>query len=193
MASKTIGQIDEVASLAANDLIEIERAGVSYSVELLNDDGAIPVNGIKFPSTQAPSTDANTLDDYEENTFTPGFAFGGASVGMAYSNQTGRYTKIGNRVFISGVITLSDKGSSIGAATITGLPFTSITDAAHFAVLNFRVSSVVFNDYPYGYIGSATNVVTLGETTHAGAVAGTTQADFASTSSIMFSGHYVSE
>jgi hypothetical protein len=29
------------------------------------------LNGITFPATQVPSADANTLDDYEEGTWTP--------------------------------------------------------------------------------------------------------------------------
>lgn len=78
---------------------------------------------LKFPATQNPSTDANTLDDYEEGTWTPTLRFGGNSVGMTYSTQTGTYVKVGRHVTIGGNITLSAKGSSTGAATIGGLPF----------------------------------------------------------------------
>lgn len=79
---------------------------------------------ITFPASQIASSDANTLDDYEEGTFTPGIAFGGNAVGVSYTTQTGTYTKIGNRFLIDIVITLSDKGSSTGAVTVTGLPET---------------------------------------------------------------------
>lgn len=79
---------------------------------------------ITFPASQIASSDANTLDDYEEGTFTPGIAFGGNAVGVAYTTQTGTYTKIGNRFLIDIVITLNDKGSSTGAVTVTGLPDT---------------------------------------------------------------------
>lgn len=81
-------------------------------------------NNIKFPAVQVASADANTLDDYEEGTWTPALKFGGASVDMTYSVQTGTYTKIGRLVYVNAVFTLSAKGSSVGAATITGLPFT---------------------------------------------------------------------
>lgn len=80
--------------------------------------------GLAFPATQVPSANANTLDDYEEDSFTPGLAFAGASVGMTYSAQTGTYTKIGRVVLCNIRVNLSAKGSSTGAATITGLPFT---------------------------------------------------------------------
>jgi len=81
--------------------------------------------GITFPATQDPSSNANTLDDYEEGTWTPVIAFGGASVGVVYSTQSANYTKIGNRVFISCYVSLLSKGSSTGNVSITGLPFVS--------------------------------------------------------------------
>jgi hypothetical protein len=84
--------------------------------------------GIKFPATQSASSDANTLDDYEEGTFTPFFVpDGGAFTTLTYSAQTGKYTKIGNFVFFSiniftSVVTL---GTASGGLAIGGLPFTS--------------------------------------------------------------------
>ena len=80
---------------------------------------------IKFPAAQNASSDANTLDDYEEGTFTPGITLGGGNTGLTYSAQVGRYTKIGNRVSFSLHIILSNKGSSSGQLLITGLPFTA--------------------------------------------------------------------
>jgi hypothetical protein len=80
-------------------------------------------SGITFPATQSASTDANTLDDYEEGTWTPSLKFGGASVGMTGTFE-GYYTKIGRLVSGQGRMILSAKGSSTGAATLA-LPFTS--------------------------------------------------------------------
>ena len=81
--------------------------------------------GVAFPATQSASSDANTLDDYEEGTFTPSLTFGGASVGITYSTRTFEYVKIGRQVTISGELTLTSKGSSTGTAQLTGLPFTA--------------------------------------------------------------------
>ena len=79
---------------------------------------------IVFPATQNASSDANTLDDYEEGTFTP-TVFGTTTAGTAsYSNQYGRYTKIGNRVFFDLSVYWSG-GTGSGSLRITGLPFTS--------------------------------------------------------------------
>lgn len=66
----------------------------------------------------------STLSTYVTGTFTPVLAFGGASVGITYATQTGVYTQIGNVVHFIIRILLTSKGSSVGAATITGLPVT---------------------------------------------------------------------
>ena len=79
--------------------------------------------GISFPATQSASTDVNTLDDYEEGTWTPTVYFGGATVGVTYTTQSGTYTKIGNVVRITANIVLSSKGSSTTYAEIRGIPF----------------------------------------------------------------------
>lgn len=85
----------------------------------------LKLNGgrVRFPSTQVPSADANTLDDYRESqSWTPTVLFGGASVGLTFTSRTGIYWKIGNLYVCRGVFLMSAKGSSTGAATIGGLP-----------------------------------------------------------------------
>jgi hypothetical protein len=82
------------------------------------------LNGITFPATQVASADANTLDDYEEGTFTPDLKFGGNAVSLTYDSRGGRYTKIGRCVTVSFYFVLSNKGSSSGVATVS-LPFSS--------------------------------------------------------------------
>lgn len=57
-------------------------------------------------------------------TWTPGLAFGGGTTGITYASQAGSYTKIGRLVVAPFTIILSEKGSSTGAATLSGLSFT---------------------------------------------------------------------
>lgn len=102
---------------------------------------------IAFPATQNPSANANTLDDYEEGTWTPAIAFGGGATGITYTSQSGKYTKIGDTVYIRCAITLSNKGSSVGAATVTGLPFATSGNAVGFLVINSNGSSWPNNSY----------------------------------------------
>jgi hypothetical protein len=79
--------------------------------------------GIKFPATQAASSDPNTLDDYEEGSWTPGVAYGGGSTGQVYDSRSGTYVKIGRLVILNGIFSITNNGSSTGIATISGLPF----------------------------------------------------------------------
>ena len=85
---------------------------------------ALPAGQLAFPATQKPSSDANTLDDYEEGTFTPVFTSATPPTDVTYATRDGRYTKIGNQVFFYLRINLSSKGSGgSGTMTIEGLPF----------------------------------------------------------------------
>lgn len=68
---------------------------------------------------------ANTLDDYEEGTFTPEIRIGGSTSGITNNSQVGQYTKIGRMVTLTGRVSISDKGSNTGAMTIAGMPFAS--------------------------------------------------------------------
>jgi hypothetical protein len=90
--------------------------------------GAVPQagTGITFPASQNASANANTLDDYEEGTWTPEFTAVTAPTGVTYGTQVGRYTKIGKSVTVWGVIGLGSKGTGgSGEIRITGLPFVS--------------------------------------------------------------------
>jgi hypothetical protein len=79
--------------------------------------------GITFPATQSASSDANTLDDYEEGTFTPTM-FGSTSAGTTtHVLQVGKYTKIGNVVFVNVIISWS-AATGTGTMEMGGLPFT---------------------------------------------------------------------
>ena len=79
--------------------------------------------GITFPATQSASSDANTLDDYEEGTFTAGATIGSGSITVPFTAVC-RYTKIGNQVHVVGRPNLNGSGS--GTLRMTGLPFTTI-------------------------------------------------------------------
>lgn len=93
-------------------------------------------SGITFPATQVAATDPNTLDDYEEGTFTPAFSCASpGTLAVTYTNQVGRYTKVGRLV----TYTISMKaatltvGTATGALYITGMPFQSLTLGSYVA------------------------------------------------------------
>lgn len=88
---------------------------------------AVPSSGIgiTFPAAQSASSDANTLDDYEEGTFTPSYGTTGTAPSLTYAARNGYYIRIGKMVYISlnvEAAVLSSQGT--GNLNITGLPFT---------------------------------------------------------------------
>ena len=107
--------------------------------------GATPAttgSGISFPATQSASSDANTLDDYEEGTWTPTLSASTTNPTVGYSVQAGVYTKVGRQVTIYGRLQLSSISGGSGNAWITGLPFTATSVGSGVAV--GYVSAVTF-------------------------------------------------
>jgi hypothetical protein len=84
---------------------------------------------IKFPASQNASSDVNTLDDYEEGTWTPVLGGAGGTSGQTYSSQVGNYIKIGKKVWVQFFMVLTAKGTITGNLQIQGLPFTSVSSA----------------------------------------------------------------
>lgn len=89
----------------------------------------LPIGQLKFPATQNPSSDVNTLDDYEEGEWTPTDASG---AGLSLTNSGSTYTKIGRLVFITGYVIYPTTSDTL-AAKIGSLPFTC--KASRFSAL----------------------------------------------------------
>jgi len=87
--------------------------------------------GITFPATQSASTDANTLDDYEEGTWTP--SLGGNTT---YSNRSGTYTKVGNCVTVVGLIEVATLGTG-STNNVSGVPFTASGSNSYSAAVGY--------------------------------------------------------
>jgi hypothetical protein len=83
--------------------------------------------GITFPATASPSSNANTLDDYEEGTWTPAVSIN-TGTATTYTIGTSYYTKVGRLVTVNGVITPTNGtlGSTNSYIRISGLPFTPL-------------------------------------------------------------------
>jgi len=96
-------------------------AGIATFTGVINADAGIDFSGINNATAGMTS---ELLDSYEEGTWTPVLKFGGANTGLTVSYYTGEYTKIGNTVHYYFRVNITNKGSSTGAATIEGLPFT---------------------------------------------------------------------
>ena len=131
--------------------------------------------GVSFPATQSASTDANTLDDYEEGTWTPVLGDGNGNSCTMTSGASGRYTKIGNVVMVVfNEISYSSKSTLVSDILITGLPFTtraSMRSVGAFASATSGTFTSGINRL-LGYVeGSTTTItiITINSTTNFGA------------------------
>jgi hypothetical protein len=75
-------------------------------------------SGISFPATQSASTNVNTLDDYEEGSWTPT-----NPEGIALTVTSAVYTKIGNLVTYQVRVAFAANADT-NQASIVGFPFT---------------------------------------------------------------------
>ncbi|QZI95122.1 hypothetical protein Melnitz3EXVC039M_175 [Methylophilales phage Melnitz-3 EXVC039M] len=66
---------------------------------------------------------ANTLDDYEEGTWTPLFKATSSNPTISYDTQLGFYTKIGNLVFLTFALEINTISSSGSGDVYIDLPF----------------------------------------------------------------------
>jgi hypothetical protein len=159
------------------------------------------MNAAIAASAAALNTTINALQT-AVTAWTPNLAFGGASTGITYSLQNGRYMKLGNMVEVWGALTLTSKGSASGLASITGLPFAINTNTSALGSLSIPIGNVVLNSVTF-VTGSGTaswfvlTPVSLGGTALffngniGGSVgAGLTDANFSNGSTIYFSARY---
>jgi hypothetical protein len=109
-------------------------------------------SGITFPATQSASSNANTLDDYEEGTWTP--TIGGTAT---YFTQAGRYVKIGRIVVVNFQCEINALGT--GSTTImTGLPFNPISAPTMAGCIGFFTNLAV-NTYFLGFYANVNGQV----------------------------------
>jgi hypothetical protein len=129
----------------AGTAMTLNSTGLGVGVTPSAGRGAIQLSaGIGFPATQVASSDANTLDDYEEGSWVPTLNSG------TFSSASCRYTKIGNMVTIFFDVTVGTGGGN----QITNLPFTA---AATSTVAN----GIYTNNQDYA-AGTTAPVVVVG-------------------------------
>ena len=181
-----------LSTASATTLLErvrIDSAGrVLVGTSTANTSGAKlqTSDGLTFPATQVASADPNTLDDYEEGTFTPAIAGSATSGTASYSVQTGVYTKIGRTVFFR-IYLLWSGGTGSGSALITGLPF-AISGFPSFTIGYFGNHALTASNVATCYgVNSQTYMVLMQYPTGGGAAANATY-DLAA--EIMVSGAY---
>jgi hypothetical protein len=154
----------------------------------------ITTAGITFPATQVPSADGNTLDDYEEGTWTPALAVS-VSGSITMSTQEGVYTKIGRTVFFSCRFSTASISSPTGTITVTGLPFASGSQT-RFActIADMRSWGTAFTTPITATVEQSTTAITLTkQATNTGfsGVAGSDVSASSSSNNMQIAGFYV--
>ena len=134
----------------------VDKVGIGTNTFNTNG-GVLQVsNGISFPATQSACADVNTLDDYEEGTFTPTLVGGSTSGTTTYNTQTGSYTKIGRQVTVTVDVDVSAM-TGTGTLLIGNLPFTSASSfVAPLMVQNYDWSA---GTYLQGFIFNGNSTV----------------------------------
>ena len=140
------------------------------------------------------TTAANKLDDYEEGTWTPAIAYSTSTGSITYTSQSGRYTKIGQVVYVSGVVTTSASSGHTGELNITGLPYTvdaNLSGTSNSGSMIFRyVLGGVRDGKPVGYfVEGGTKVVTI--TNKSDLTSPYDQSTFGNNMSFRFDGWYI--
>lgn len=127
-------------------------------------------------------------------TFVPVIRFGGGTTGITYGvTGVASWTKWGGDCRVNGRFTLSNKGSSTGAATIATLPYTSRNTTSLITPVTMYVETTAASQVgPWqGFIGPNATIITLvAHNLSTGAFSVLTDAAFSNTTLIGFSALY---
>jgi len=162
-AISTLAQASQSATLR----VQVLNSGSLTTIGTFSTTG-LAIDGIKFPASQSASADANTLDDYEEGTWTPVVSdalSGGNLATMTTDGSTnGTYTKIGNMVYWRFSANLTNKASMTAGNTVffQGFPFQAAAISGSWYNPNPTIiRNITFTDYvqfhqagntTYGYL-----------------------------------------
>jgi hypothetical protein len=157
--SSTLGDISFETRSSGGEIGNTIALINQYGIGLVS---AVPSSGIgiTFPASQSDSSNANTLDDYEEGTWTPTQGSNLTVVGTFSSN--GVYTKIGRSIVVIGQVkgTTSVAVSSANAVMAGGLPFTPLISIGYSTGIALTAVGANFSGmYLYSDSTLNTNVV----------------------------------
>ena len=139
-------------TLASSTLVATFAGAVSVGTGAAVGGATAGAGGLAFPATAVGVADANTLDDYEEGTWTPTDNSGAALSFTVYSST---YTKIGRLVEVEAAIYFPATAST-AAVQITGLPFTAAGGDDNTGGLSITATNVGGNYYMLITRGSST-------------------------------------
>ena len=132
-------------------------AATTISATGLVDLSSATAGQVKFPATQNASSNANTLDDYKEGTFTPDLYNAGQS--STWSQKNGKYTKIGNLVYITMNFDSGTSGGGGGSLTVSGLPYAYSGSGSMPTIIGFTGNASTAGYYTCRMANAATTCI----------------------------------
>jgi hypothetical protein len=150
VAGNLVFKTSSVGAGSSTEKLRINPYGTLILTGANNTDTGV---GIAFPATQVASSNANTLDDYEEGTWTPTI-YGTTTAGTpVYVIQDGRYEKIGRMVHAWGRVQINAWVGPVGNVYFAGLPFTSINTGANGCSTTLGYISTTTLNSGYSFFG----------------------------------------
>ena len=86
---------------------------------------------------------------------------------------------------VTGFLILTNKGTSVGGATITGLPFTVTNNNSFYSSVSLRLANISFIDQFQGYAAINTTTIELEQVTSLGVTTSLLNTDFANNSNMI--------
>jgi len=155
--------------------MRIPAAGGVQAVSIISVGNATPAStgaGITFPASRSASTDANTLDDFEEGTWTPTCVSSSGTI-TTVGTVGGTYQIVGSRINAQGFANITTNGTGSGVIRLGGLPTNPSTNVVGYgtecsvtykslAVLKYTTSELNVAFYDHTYPGANGALLSVG-------------------------------
>ena len=147
-------------SHASNPNVARFRSSATEVMRIDSSGHAIIPAGVTLGTSAGTYNASNTLDDYEEGTWTPVFAGSTTAGSFTYTTQVGTYTKIGRLVTVNcELLNITEVSGAVGSLKITGLPFTSSSTNNSFGSCDINRFSFTGYEYAVANLGTSKNFV----------------------------------
>ena len=187
------GSTDDITVKNDADVTVVNVATGGTDIEVSAGDLFFGTSGKGIVLGATTNTDANTMDDFEEGTWTPVPKFGASSIQSGTAASAGIYTKINRTVWFNAVVNFAVSGT--GQFNITGFPFTSNSQSSTYAYTGSIYNGANINSGAslIGTVGNAETVLYIYDmpADATDSVAGMTHAFFGATATqLIVSGFY---
>lgn len=201
--------VSKIANGTDGELITWDSSGVATTVAVGTSGHILTSNGAGQPPTfqlgvdfsanagtaaTGAATTGEELSHYEEGTWTPNLwdlSFSSGE-GQTYTQQEGRFTRIGNIVFISGIFDMTSIGTLASLSYIGPLPYTSANIVAP-GTISIGTASDLSTTAGYtiaGTIAESVNYIALSEWDAATGTTAVSPATITAIGKLIFSGFY---